>query len=220
MIPRPQTALIFDLDDTLILSRIDFTAVRHRLIELLHAAEGARERREVLLTLSLADLVARGAAVDAALASRMWEVIQEAEVQGLARATLADRAVEVLHELRRRGHGVALLTNTARSGLMDRLHAWQLAACFDVVATRDDVPALKPAPSGIRYVLAHLPSARTAYLIGDAWIDAQAARDAHIRFVGIGEKRPTIEARGLPIWAWVADLADLLRLEFSAFPSA
>ncbi len=212
----PQTAFIFDLDDTLILSRIDFLTVRHRLIDLLHNGDRATEARDLLLTRSLADLVAQGAAVSPALEAQMWDLIREAEVQGLSRATLAPGAVEVLRELRRRDHGIALLTNTSRSGLMDRLQAWGLAPYFDVIATRDDVPALKPHPAGLSYVLAHLAPLRAAYLVGDAWIDAHAAREANVRFIGIGSKRATIESRGLPIWAWIGGLEDLLRLEVGA----
>ncbi|HVH31264.1 MAG TPA: HAD-IA family hydrolase, partial [bacterium] len=188
----------------------------NRLIDLLQTSGQVTEPRDLLLARSLADLVARGAAVSPALEAQMWDLIREAELQGLSRATLAPGAVDVLRELRRRDHGIALLTNTSRSGLMDRLHAWGLAPYFDVIATRDDVPALKPHPDGLAYVLSHLPPVRTAYLVGDAWIDAQAAREANIRFIGIGGKRATIEARGLPIWAWIAELGDLLSLEVSA----
>jgi phosphoglycolate phosphatase len=212
----PPTAFIFDLDDTLVLSRIDFLAVRHRLIDLLQSSGQVTESRDLLLARSLADLVARGTAVSPALEAQMWDLIRDAEIQGLSRATLAPGAVEVLRELSRREHEIALLTNTSRSGLMDRLHAWGLAPYFDVIATRDDVPALKPHPAGLSYVLARLSPVHAAYLVGDAWIDAQAAREANIRFIGIGGKRATIEARGLPIWAWIAELRDLLRLEVSA----
>ena len=212
----PHTAFIFDLDDTLVLSRIDFLAVRNRLIDLLHTGRRATESRDVLLARSLADLVAHGAAVSPALEAQMWDLIRDAEIQGLSRATLAPGAVDVLRELRRRGHGIALLTNTSRSGLMDRLQVWGLAPYFDIVATRDDVPALKPHSAGLSYVLAQLPSVRAAYLVGDAWIDAKAAREANVRFIGIGDKRATIESRGLPIWAWIAELGDLLHLEVSA----
>lgn len=215
MDPPQKSAFIFDLDDTLILSRIDFRAVRQRLIDLLYAGGAAADSREVLQSLSLPDLVARGATASRALAAQMWEVIRVAEVDGMARATVAPGAVAVLQELRQRGHGVALLTNTSSQGLRDRLEAWQLAACFDVIATRDDVPAMKPHPDGVLHVLAHLPPVRTAYFIGDAWIDAQAARGAAIRFIGIGDKRAAIEARGLPIWSWISRLEDLLRLEVS-----
>ena len=50
-------------------------------------------------------------------------------------------------------------------------------------------------------------------MIGDAWLDAQAADRAGIRFIGIGSHRDAIEARGLPIWAWVNTLAEILTLD-------
>ncbi len=204
--------LIFDLDNTLIMSHIDFVGVRHRLIDMLEDAGFADQSREALLAQSLSELVALGAKASPPLARPMWEVIRRAELEGLEGAMPATGAEAVLRALRARGFHLALLTNNAREGLMERLKALGLAPYFETVATRDDVPALKPDAGGIRYVLARLPAVRGAYMVGDAWIDAQAARDAGIRFIGVGDKRATIEARGLPIWAWVDDLSGLLDL--------
>lgn len=211
--PPGDGALIFDLDNTLIMSHIDFVAIRHRLIDMLEDAGITDQPRDALLVLSLAELVDAGARASPTLAAPMWEVIRRAEVQGLEGATRVEGAEAVLRVLRARGYHLALLTNNARDGLMERLEALGLAPYFEVVATRDDVPALKPAAGGIRHVLARLPAVRHAYMIGDAWIDAQAAREAGIRFIGVGDKRAAIEARGMPIWAWVDDLSGLLRLE-------
>ncbi len=210
--PPGDVALIFDLDNTLIMSHIDFVAIRHHLIDMLEDAGITDQPRDALLVLSLAELVDAGARASPTLAAPMWEVIRRAEVQGLEGATRVEGAEAVLRVLRARGYHLALLTNNARDGLMERLEALGLAPYFEVVATRDDVPALKPAAGGIRHVLARLPAVRHAYMIGDAWIDAQAAREAGIRFIGVGDKRAAIEARGLPIWAWVDDLRGLLDL--------
>lgn len=207
--------LIFDLDNTLIMSHIDFVGVRHRLIDMLEDAGFADQSRDALLAQSLSELVALGAKASPPLAGPMWEVIRRAEVQGLEDATTAAGAEAVLRVLRARGFHLALLTNNAREGLMDRLKALGLAPHFETVATRDDVPALKPDAGGIRYVLACRSVARGAYMIGDAWIDAQAARDAGIRFIGVGDKRAATEARGIPIWAWVDTLSELLTLDFT-----
>ncbi len=209
-------ALIFDLDNTLLMSNIDFTAVRHRLIDLLQEAGAADQPRDTLMPLALSDLIALGAAASPVLPDRMWNIIRRAEREGLARATVADRAREVLGELRARGYHLALLTNNAREMLMEQLEGFGLLSFFEVVATRDDVPALKPAPDGIRRVLSNLPAVRHAFMIGDAWIDGQAARDAGVRFIGVGPRRAAIEARGISIWAWVDDLPGLLALDFGA----
>lgn len=211
--PPGDVVLIFDLDNTLIVSHIDFAAVRHRLIDMLDNAGLVDRPRDALLALSLAELVDTGARAGPPLAAQMWEVIRRAEVQGLEGAMPAAGAEAVLRGLRGRGFRLALLTNNAREGVMERLEALGLAPYVEIVATRDDVPALKPAAAGIRYVLARLPGARGAYMIGDAWIDAQAARDAGIRFIGVGDKRAAIVARGIPIWAWVDTLSELLTLD-------
>lgn len=213
MLTPNEIALIFDLDNTLIMSNIDFTAVRHRLIGILQEAGAADQPRQTLLSLALSDLIALGAA-HPSLANRMWDVVRQAEQEGLARATLADRANEVLGALHAQGYRLALLTNNAREMLIERLEGFGLAHYFEVVATRDDVPALKPAPDGIRRVLASLPAVRLAFMIGDAWIDAQAAYLAGIRFIGVGPRRDAIETRRIPIWTWVNSLSELLTLDF------
>jgi len=216
MLTPNEIALIFDLDNTLLMSHIDFVAVRHRLIDMLEGAGLADQTRTALLAQSLSELVALGARATPPLAAPMWEVIREAEIQGLEGATPAPGAESVLRALRARGYHLAVLTNNAREGLAERLEALGLAPYVDFIATRDDVPALKPDGAGIRYVLTRLPPVCRTYMIGDAWIDAQAARDAGVRFIGVGDRRDAIEARGLPIWAWVDDLAGLLGLDLTA----
>ncbi|MDQ7819919.1 MAG: HAD-IA family hydrolase [Armatimonadota bacterium] len=213
MPPAGDVALIFDLDNTLILSPTDFLAVRRRLIDLLEQAGVRAGAREDLMALSLPDLVRVGEQADPGLGPRMWEVIGAAEADGLARAAVAPGAREVLAALRARGYRLALLTNTSGRGLRERLAALGLLEYFDVVATRDDVPDLKPGGGGIVSVLRRLPGVRRAYMIGDAWIDAEAAVRAGVPFIGVGPKRSAVEARGLPVWAWVDDLRQILDLE-------
>ena len=216
MLTPNDVALIFDLDNTLLMSNIDFSAVRQQLIDMLQAAGAADRPRDALLHLSLSELVDVGARATPLLAAPMWEAIRRAELRGLEGAMPAEGAEAVLHALQAHGYHLALLTNNAREGLLGRLEALGLTPHFEIVATRDDVPALKPAAGGIQYVLARLPAVRRAYMVGDAWIDAQAARDAGIRFIGIGDKRASIESRRIPIWAWVVELGGLLTLDLSS----
>ncbi len=215
MLTPHEIALIFDLDNTLVMSNIDFAVVRHRLIGMLEEAGAANQPRATLLPLALSDLIALGAGAGPSLVGRMWDVVRQAEREGLARATLADRAGEVLGALHAQGYRLALLTNNAREMLTERLDGYGLARYLEVVATRDDVPALKPAPDGIQQILASLSTVREAFMIGDAWIDAQAAHSAGIRFIGVGPRRDAVEARSIPIWAWVEDLRGLLKLDLS-----
>ena len=211
--PAPsEIALIFDFDNTLIMSNIDFVGVRHRLIDMLQDAAAISQPRETLMPLALWEIIAHAAA-QPALVDRMWEVVRQAERTGLAGATLADGVTEVLGTLRAQGYRLALLTNNAREMLVAPLERFRVDHYFEVIVTRDDIPALKPAPDGIRRILTSLATTRQAFMIGDAWLDAQAADRAGIRFIGIGPHRDAIEDRGLPIWAWVNTLAEILTLD-------
>lgn len=214
--PAPhETALIFDLDNTLIHSTIDFLGLRHRLIDLLESRGAAPAPREDLVRRPIPELAAIGEAAGTALGAAMWAEIARAEREGLAEAAPDAHAAEVLRTLRARGYRLAVLTNNARETVLAKLEACDLARYFDLIATRDDVPALKPSPEGLRYLLAHLPGARFAYVIGDAWIDALAARDADLPFVGVGPKREAALERGAQPWAWLARLRDLLDLDLT-----
>lgn len=214
---RPQEiALIFDLDNTLIHSTIDFVGTRHRLIDALEAAGAAPAPREALLREPIPALVAMGEAADPDVGRAMWAIVAAAEAEGLRHAVAVEHAHEVLAALRARGFRLAVLTNNAREGVEPKLRELDLARYFDVVATRSEVPALKPSPEGIRYILRRLPPVRRAYVVGDAWIDGRAAADAGARFIGFGPRREASLERGVRPWAWIADLRELLTLDLAA----
>ncbi len=215
LVPR-DVALIFDLDNTLIHSTIDFTGVRRRLIDLLKGQGASREPDEDLMALAIPQLVALGEEAGAALGGAMWAVVAAAEAEGLREALPDVHAAAVLRALRDRGYRLALLTNNARPGVTAKLSEFHLADLFEVIVTRSEVTALKPSPAGIHYVLAHLPGVSRAVLIGDAWIDGLAAQAAGIEFVGVGPKQDLALARGATPRAWLADLRALLELDLLA----
>ena len=213
-LPLSEIALIFDLDNTLIDSRIDFLAVRHRLIDLLYKEGLAAQSRDDLVRLALPELVGLGSRANSAMADRMWEIIADAERRGLENAVLVAHAPDVVRALSARGYQLGLLTNNGRTGVAERIRQFELEPYFKILATRDDVPALKPLPGGITYVLEHLPTVHRTYVIGDAWIDAQAAQAAGARFIGFGTKEQSVRERGIPVWKWITDLRELLDLRF------
>ena len=210
-----EIALIFDLDNTLIHSTIDFMGTRHRLIDVLMSAGAVSAPREALIREPIPHLVAMGEAAGEALGRAMWEVVSAAETEGLREAVAVEHAAEVLAALRARGYRLALLTNNTRSGVLPKVGELGLDGYFDVIATRTEVPALKPSPEGVRYILLRLPAVRLAYVIGDAWIDGRAADEAGARFIGFGERRAASLERGVRPWAWIADLRELLDLDLT-----
>jgi phosphoglycolate phosphatase len=211
MRPPREIALIFDLDNTLIQSTIDFMGTRHRLIDLLEAAGRAPAPREVLIREPIPHLAALGEA-DPDLARAMWDVIAAAEAEGIRRAGPVEHAGEVLRTLHARGYRLAVLTNNARDAVLPKLEEYAFDPFFDVIATRTEVPALKPSADGVRYILACLPGVGAAYVIGDAWIDGLAAEAAGARFIGFGPREQVARERGVRAWRWVTDLRELLGL--------
>lgn len=214
--PQPsEIALIFDLDNTLIHSTIDFMGTRHRLVDLLQIAGALPAPKETLLREPIPHLVALGEQAGEEIGRRMWEIVAEAEAAGLKDAGPVEHALEVVRVLRARGYRLAVLTNNAGAGVGPKLRELGLAAFFEVVATRSEVPALKPSPDGVRYVLARLPAVRLSYVIGDAWIDGCAAAEAGARFIGFGARQAASLERGVRPWAWITDLRALLDLDLT-----
>lgn len=210
--PAGVVALIFDLDNTLLHSTIDFLGTRHRLIDLLEAAGRAPAPREVLVREPIPHLAALGEPGGTELTRAMWEVITAAEAEGIRHATPVEHAGEVLRALRARGYRLAILTNNGRDAVLPKLEEFAFDVLFDCIATRTDVPALKPSPEGVRYILARLPKVELAYVIGDAWIDGRAAEEAGARFIGFGPRVEASRERGVRPWAWITDLRELLTL--------
>jgi phosphoglycolate phosphatase len=208
--------LIFDFDNTLIDSRIDFSELRGALIDLIATTGSLPAPREALMQLPLRDLVDLAGTASPELALKAWTIIETYEAAGLEGATAMPHAHAVLEALAASTKRLALLTNNARAATARVLEHLGLASLITLVVTRDDVPTLKPDPAGIRLILGRVGPVRATYLVGDSWIDGQAAERAGIRFVGFGPRRVEVEGRGVTAWAWVTDLRDLLNLDWDA----
>jgi phosphoglycolate phosphatase len=214
MVAPARVALIFDMDNTLIGSHIDFPAIRRSLIALLRVAGAGGETDESLMRLPLAHLVALGATHDrvhdTTLSDRMWQVIETHETDGLRDALPLDGAGEVLAALRARGFRIAIVTNSGRTGAIDALRATDLLDRAEVVVTRDDVPALKPAGDGVAEAVRRLGPVERIYVIGDSWIDGAAAAASGARFIAYRRPLEELRDRGVHPWHTITHLADLL----------
>lgn len=93
-------------------------------------------------------------------------------------------AIDVTGELRRRGLGQALITNTPSPLAIEILGAAGLA--LDTVVGGTDVPRAKPAPDMVREACRRLgASSLEAIVVGDSRYDRDAALAAGVRFVGL-----------------------------------
>lgn len=217
---RSQPALlIFDLDNTLVHSRIDFQAIRREVIPLLHEAGASSEAFESLRQLSIPELILLAQAYDGQhnptdLAERCWEVVLRHEREGMLAATIEDGVAAALTEIQGRGYRLAVLTNNARPACEAALGCFQLLSFFELVLSREDVAHLKPDGDGVSRARAHFGDAvGRAYMIGDSYIDGLAAVRGGAEFIAFRSDPQELARRGAPVRYVVQRLADLLALE-------
>jgi HAD superfamily hydrolase (TIGR01509 family) len=192
---------IFDMDGTLVDSKLDFDAMR----------------REMGLagTLPLLEAIAQANADDA---ERCWAVLHEHESRGAERATLFPGVRQFLDALAERGLRRAVFTRNSRLSTTATLDRLRLA--FDPVVCREDGPA-KPHPAAI-WKICETWGLRPSecIMIGDYRFDIEAGRraGAHtVLFSGSGQASGLEENEAadhhLPaftdtaaFWAWIAQI--------------
>jgi phosphoglycolate phosphatase len=205
--------VVFDLDNTLVHSRIDFLGIRlaiiSRLVEVgaLESAPADPRARAIPEWLDLA------AAFDPALAAELWTVVDRFEREGMVHGTVEADARQTLDVLHAAGKRLAVLTNNSVGSAEAALDRFDLRAPFDLVLARERVPALKPSGAGVAKAHAALGGGPTV-VVGDAYIDGLAAQRAGVgaRFVAFRTNANDLAARGVEAWTTIDALADLPKL--------
>lgn len=157
--------IIFDLDGTLVDSRLDFDAMR----------------RDMGLPVGIPILEALESVPDGAARDRMLQIMHDHEVRGADASTLIDGVVEFLSHIEQLGIVSAVLTRNSRPSALRTLQRWNLS--FSQVVTREDAPP-KPDPAGVRLIADRwqIPSHQIV-VVGDYLFDLQAGRKAGSRCV-------------------------------------
>ena len=152
--------IIFDLDGTLVDSRLDFDAMR----------------REMGLPVGMPILEGLAAVPEGEERDRMREIIREHELRGADESRPFDGVVEFLSHIDERGICSAVLTRNSRESALRTLDRWNFR--FSHVVTREDAPP-KPDPAGVLLITDRwgIPPDQVV-VIGDYLFDLQAGRRA------------------------------------------
>ena len=156
--------VIFDLDGTLVDSRLNFEAMRQEI-----GLPPGTPVLEGVLALSSDN------------AAPAWKIIERHERIGAETATANPGVMELLSELHRREIHTGVVTRNGRTFALETLR--RLALPIELVMTRDDAPP-KPNPAALLRVLeAWELAGQAAAMVGDFRFDLEAGRAAGMRTV-------------------------------------
>lgn len=207
--------IIFDMDNTLLKSSIDFARMKQAIFSLLLEngccqpdLDWQRHTASQLI-----ELGRQSARMTERLEAQMWEAVTAVEKEGMHGAVLEDHAEEVLAALHQR-YRLYILTNNAFAAAQEALQETGIAHYFAEIVGREQMAELKPSPSGVHYILQKHPEWPTAawMMVGDSWIDGKAAQDAGIRFIAYQGEAQEMERRGVTPVVALSELRGLLSI--------
>ncbi len=187
--PRVVQAVVFDFDGTIADTRIDFAAMRRRVLDLLRSlgawCEGLEEMHYVLEIVNEGARWAQKQGRDPdVIRAEADAAIRSFETEAARRAPLLDDAAGALARLKDTGLKTGIITRNCAEAVHLVLARYPLRT--DVLLTREHVPRVKPDPDHLLRALAALEiSPDRAAFVGDHVTDVQCARGAGVLAVAV-----------------------------------
>ncbi len=183
MMPE-KTAVIFDLDGTLIDSAPDIRLCLNEVLKVygvealtlaqVHSFIGNGAPHLVKLAIKASGLAAD---LHPEVLSAFLALYNDAHVE----TVLYPHVLEALRTLKDQGHLLGLCTNKPGKPTDFVLETFGLAPLFDAVAAGDTLPQRKPDPAPLLHVIATLGASKAVY-VGDSEVDAETASRADVPF--------------------------------------
>lgn len=191
--------VIFDMDNTLLHSRIDFPAMKNEVYRFLVDRRILPEPFPVAEhTTSTLIEYAKSRGLSEELYEDVMQIAAQHELRGMEGAELERGVVPLLRALRPRCT-LAVVTNNSFAAAVKALKETGIAGYFDLIVGREQMSSLKPSPSGFLLVLDTFREiAPWEWIsVGDSWIDGKASADAGIPFVWYCSRGGEMHERGV-----------------------
>jgi phosphoglycolate phosphatase len=188
-------AIVFDLDDTLVDSRKDYSKFRKAAISELRklgVVQSALEPDGTVLAniLKGKDYLRRTSDSydERELDDRLNSVLNQVEMEHIADAQVIPGAHQAVESALENGMVVAVLTRASRIYTMEVLKAMELNGMITACLCRDDYPfeEAKPNPISMRRLAEMISvSPSECIVVGDHPMDAECAKACGAQFVGV-----------------------------------
>ncbi len=201
--------IVFDLDGTLISSKIDFLGMKRNIISLLESKgvpKGLLSPNETTVEIlrKAESLWGERPEEERREILRMVEgIMDEAEIDALPTVVEVEGTSEALKRLKEMGLRLAVLTRGHRTYAVKALEKTGMLNYFDIILARGETSEPKPSPIALIHATAMMGlKPEEVLLVGDHRIDMECAERAGCRFIGVrtgplgeaswGENKPRI----------------------------
>ncbi|TXK81864.1 HAD family hydrolase [Paenibacillus sp. N3.4] len=209
---QSKKGIIFDMDNTLLRSHINFQAMKQEIVSYL--TEKDMLPKSFCMQEHTTSTVIQFAKERGLSEHMFYEVMGIAarhELAGMEGAGLEPFVQPLLETLMGR-YVLVIVTNNAYAAAQHVLELTEIAGYFDRVIGREQMEAMKPSPSGYLAAKKHFPHIqdREWISIGDSWIDGMASMEAGIPFISYGGEEEWMEKKGVKVVAHIDNILDLL----------
>ncbi len=206
--------IVFDLDNTLIQSQIDFEGIRVELKRRVEKYGLSNSSQFLDLPISrILSIIKEKFGPKSDKYKEAWQIVENFELQGMKQSTIEPEVLPTLVKIRDLGIKTAILTNNSRNATLKVLNNFDLNV-FDLIVSRDDIIEMKPSGLGLSHIINEFSgSVSKTIFIGDSYIDALCAQEVGVKFIVIGSKNfPGIVQRDIPYFKKLKSIKQILSL--------
>ncbi len=215
---KSKLAIIFDFDNTLVKSSINFPAMKISMARHVkkHGIDFGKDE-EVPRNYTAGNIIDEVKKYDKKnntnLTEELWGMVEKFERLGMESITIDQDIYPMLEFLKEKGISTSILTNNSKKPTIEVLERYNITNYFDIVIAREDIEKMKPDKEGLITIIDKLSlNLDDVLFIGDSWVDGVAATNAKIRFVLIHKNALDPDKYNIKIWKHVKTIKELTEL--------
>ncbi|MHA1307494.1 MAG: HAD family hydrolase [Candidatus Heimdallarchaeota archaeon] len=212
------TSIIFDFDNTLVKSHINFPALKIAMAQVARSAGlDFGKDEEIPHKYTAGQMITEAEAFENSkesdLVANLWKLVEDHERKGMENLTIEDEVFSMLDFLLEEKYTITLFTNNSREPTLEVLRKYDMEKYFQLIIAREDVSKMKPDKEGIDLIHNKLSLVREeSVFIGDSWVDAQAAKNANVLFILFRDELLSEEKYDIAIWQHITTMKELVEI--------